>query len=92
MATKEEALATTTSVTRTIQAPAKTVFGTIAHIENFKQAVPAIVNVEFTSESRSGVGTKFKGMIRKEIEKDLDAVKSYCEGLAKSDEGGAPGS
>jgi len=141
-----------TTVTRHIAAPVATVFDTVAHIENFSKAVPHIVNVEFLSDVRSGVGTRFretrlmnerqastelevteyvdnervrivgdaggtvwdtvftvarsdaggtvlemvmdaraykplaklmnpliKGVVRKAIEKDLDAVKSYCE-------------
>ena len=141
-----------TTVRRTIQAPIERVFDTVAHIENFSKAVPHIVNVEFLSEQRKGVGTRFretrlmgkreastelevteyvenerirlvsdqggtiwdtvftvqpaaqggvelemvmdanaykllarlfnpliKGMIRKFIEKDMDAVKAYCE-------------
>lgn len=144
-----------TTVTRTIQAPIETVFDTVANIENFKKAVPQIVRVEFLSDTRAGVGTRFretrlmgkreatvelevtecvpndririisdthgtvwdtvfsvkparnqgvelemvmdataykflpkimnpliKGVIRKAIEKDMDAVKAYCEQAA----------
>jgi len=141
-----------TTVSRTIQAPIETVFDAVAHIENFSKAVPHITKVEFLSDTRSGVGTRFretrlmgsreastelevteyvpndhvrlvtdqagtvwdtvftvrpadagaveltmvmdanahrlmakimnpliKGMIRRHIEKDMDAVKAYCE-------------
>ncbi|MHC4850362.1 MAG: SRPBCC family protein [Planctomycetota bacterium] len=51
---------TRTIVSRQINAPAATVFETVAHIENFSKAVPGIVNIEFLTESRTGVGTKFK--------------------------------
>ena len=51
---------TRTIVSRQISAPAATVFDTVAHIENFSKAVPGIVNIEFLTESRTGVGTKFK--------------------------------
>ena len=49
-----------TAVSRTIHAPIERVFETIASIENFKQAIPQIVNVEFLTEQRFGVGTKFR--------------------------------
>ena len=49
-----------TTVSRTIRAPIERVFDTIAHIENFSKAVPHITKVEFLSETRRGVGTKFK--------------------------------
>ena len=141
-----------TIVSRTIEAPIGTVFDTVAHIENFSKAVPHITKVEFLSDVRTGIGTRFretrlmgrreattelevteyvkndhvrmvtdthgtvwdtvftvkpapsggveltmvmdanahklmskimnpliKGMIRKAIENDLDAVKAYCE-------------
>lgn len=141
-------------ITRSINAPVDVVFDTVAHIENFRKAVPHIVNVEFLSDTQKGVGTKFRetrlmngregtvdlevteyelnksirivsdaggtiwdtefrvepegngtlltldgesrpykllarivvplmnGMFKKAVEKDMDAVKAYCEGLA----------
>ena len=48
------------TVTRLIDAPAEVVFRTVADIGHFSQAVPHIVNVEFLSEVRSGVGTRFR--------------------------------
>lgn len=141
-----------TTVARTIAAPIKRVFDAVADIANFQAAIPAIVQVDFLSEVRRGVGTRFretrrmgkrlataelevteyipqqrvrllsdaggtiwdtvftvqatgggateltmvmearpyklaarlftpliKGMIRKHIERDMDAVKAYCE-------------
>lgn len=50
----------TTTVTRTIRASQESVFDAIAHIENFSKIVPAITNVEFLTEQKSGVGTRFK--------------------------------
>ena len=44
---------------RHVDAPVDMVFDTIAHIENFRQAVPDIVSVEYLGETRSGVGTRF---------------------------------
>lgn len=145
---------TRTTVSRTIHAPIDKVFDTIAHVDNFSKAVPGILEVEYLSDRRKGVGTRFretrrmgnreastelevteyvandrvrlvadeggtvwdtvfsvkpvgdaveltmvmdakphkltarlmnpliKGMVQKHIEKDLDAVKSYCEGDA----------
>jgi hypothetical protein len=51
---------TRTTVSRTIHAPIERVFDTVAHIDNFSKVVPEIVNVEFLSENRSGVGARFK--------------------------------
>ena len=48
------------SVTRNIQAPKAEVFETVSKIENFSKAVPDIVEVEFLSEARSGVGARFR--------------------------------
>ena len=45
---------------RTIDAPVDRVFETVAHIENFQQAIPHITNVEFLTESHTGVGTGFR--------------------------------
>lgn len=47
-------------VTRRIDAPVEKVFQTIADIRQFTQAIPHIVKVEFLSESRTGVGTRFR--------------------------------
>ncbi|MEP6493862.1 MAG: SRPBCC family protein [bacterium] len=48
------------TVVRTIAAPAHVVFRTVADITQFAQAVPEIVKVEFLSDVRSGVGTRFR--------------------------------
>ena len=47
-------------VEKTIAAPADLVFRTVAHIEEFERVIPHIVNVEFLSEQRTGVGTRFR--------------------------------
>lgn len=44
----------------TIDAPVDRVFDTVAHIERFSEAVPHIKDVEFLSQVRRGVGTRFK--------------------------------
>lgn len=49
-----------TRVRRTINAPVEKVFDTVAHIENFAEAIPHITNVEFLTESHRGTGTRFR--------------------------------
>ena len=49
-----------TTVTRTIRAPIERVFDTVAHLDNFSTVVPDIIDVEFLTESHSGVGTRFR--------------------------------
>ncbi len=49
----------TTTAEVTISAPVSKVFDTVAHIENFQQAVPHVVNIEYLSETKRGVGTRF---------------------------------
>lgn len=51
---------TRTQVTRTIDAPPERVFRTIADIREYSEAQPDIVAVEFLSERRYGVGTRFR--------------------------------
>ena len=48
-----------TEVTRTIDAPAASVFDVVAHIDRYSKAVPHITKVEFLTEQRKGVGTRF---------------------------------
>ena len=72
---------TRTTVTRHIEAPIDTVFDTVAHIEKYSEAVPHIVKVEFLSEQRSGVGTRFREtrlMGKKEACTELE-VTEYVE-------------
>ncbi len=47
-------------VTCDIDAPVERVFETVADISNFSNAIPDIVNVEFVSDIRRGVGARFK--------------------------------
>ena len=66
------------STVREISAPVSKVFKTIATIEEFKKAVPGIVKVEFLTESRYGVGTRFKEtrmMNGKEAATELEVVE-----------------
>ena len=43
-----------------IDAPVEVVFNTVAHIEEFRLALPHIVDVEYLTEQTSGVGTRFR--------------------------------
>ena len=45
---------------RSIAAPPHDVFPVVAHIEEFQNINPNITNVEFLTESHTGVGTRFK--------------------------------
>ena len=47
-------------VTRTIDAPIDLVFQTVADERRLSQALPHIVKVEFLSDVRAGVGTRFR--------------------------------
>ena len=49
-----------TEVHRTIAAPAERVFAAVADVEHFSRAVEGIERVEFVSEIRAGVGTRFR--------------------------------
>ena len=49
-----------TRTSRTIDAPVEAVFEAVADISNFSQAVPHIARVEFLTERRVGVGTRFR--------------------------------
>jgi len=47
-------------VTRTIAAPVEIVFKTVSEVSEFSKAVPHLVEIEFVSDSRTGVGTVFR--------------------------------
>lgn len=69
------------SLKRTINAPIDKVFQTVADISQFSKAIPHIVKVEFLSEQKSGVGTRFKEtrlMKGKEAATELE-VAEYIE-------------
>ena len=48
------------TVTRSIEAPVETVFQTVSDISNFRKAIPHITDVQFLTDQRSGVGTRFR--------------------------------
>lgn len=63
-----------TVATRTIDAPAGTVFRVVSDIGEFSTAVPEIIGL------LARITLPFmRGMIRKAVEKDMDAVKEFCE-------------
>ncbi len=45
---------------RTIRAPREAVFEVSAHIEGYAEIIPEITEVEFLTEQRVGVGTRFR--------------------------------
>ena len=47
-------------ITRTIAAPIEKVFNTVADISEYSKAVPHIVKVEFLSDTKRGIGTRFR--------------------------------
>ena len=47
-------------VKKSIAAPVERVFDTVAHIEEFSQVVPQITKIEFLTEQKTGVGTRFR--------------------------------
>lgn len=72
---------TRTTVTRTIDAPVELVFKTISDINEYSKANPDIVKVEFLSDAKSGVGTRFREtrlMKGKEAATELE-VTEYVE-------------
>lgn len=69
------------TVTRRIDAPVHVVFRTIAQVEQFSQAVPGILRVEFLSDVKSGVGARFREtrtMMGREASTELE-VTEYVE-------------
>ncbi len=67
-----------TVVTKAIAAPVEAVFRTVADISQFSRAVPHIVNVEFLSPVKSGVGTRFREtrvMRGKKVDTELEITE-----------------
>ena len=80
-------------VARTIQAPQQLVWDTVSNIENYSTAIPEIVNVEFLSEERVGVGTRFREtrqMGKREGKSDLEVTEYEAPNHIRlvSDQGG----
>ena len=69
------------TVARRIDAPVDVVFRTVAHVEQFSQAVPGVLRVEFLSEVKSGAGVRFREtrmMMGREASTELE-VTEYVE-------------
>lgn len=69
------------TVNLSIDAPVDVVFRTVAHVEQFSQAVPGILRVEFLSDMKSGVGARFREtrmMMGREASTELE-VTEYVE-------------
>jgi len=49
----------TVRASRTIVSPIENVFGTLANVEEFATAVPHIIKVDFLSDKKQGLGTRF---------------------------------
>lgn len=66
------------TTSRTINAPIETVFSAISDPTQFSKAVPHILNIEFLSDVKSGVGTKFREtrmMGKKEATTELEITE-----------------
>lgn len=48
------------TISRTIHAPVHRVFNTVADASQFSRAIPHIVSIEFLSELKFGLGTRFR--------------------------------
>ena len=73
---------TRTRLTRTINAPVDRVFATVADPVNYTKAVPEITKVEFLTDQRTGVGTRFletREMRGREAATELE-VTEYVKG------------
>ena len=65
--------------TRSIAAAPERVFDLVAHVENFREAVPDIVRIEFVTEQHRGAGTRFletRRMGKREATVELE-VREY---------------
>lgn len=85
---------TPTEVSRTVAAAPEAVFQVVSDAANFAKAVPAIRRVEFLSEIRSGVGTRFREtrVMRGREAVAVMEVTEHSEGeriCFRSDAGGA---
>jgi polyketide cyclase/dehydrase/lipid transport protein len=82
---------TTVSVTKLINAPEEKVFMAVSDISNLPKTNPDIIKIEFQSDLKSGIGTKFREtriMNRKESVTDLEVTEyeenSYIRMVADS--------
>jgi carbon monoxide dehydrogenase subunit G len=83
----------TITATRLIDAPIGEVFHAVADIDNFANALPHIVRVEFLTPQKTGVGTRFvetRLLKRKETRTTLEVVEYVEAEMVRlvSDQGG----
>lgn len=67
-----------TEIQRTIAAPADVVFAAVADVQHFSRAVDDIERVEFVSEIRAGMGTRFletRVMRGREVTVELEIIE-----------------
>lgn len=81
------------STSRMIAAPADQVFDVVAHLEKFSEVNPNITAIEFLSESKTGVGTRFREtrrMGKREATTTLEVTEYMPPRMVRivSDEGG----
>ncbi|MCH9006619.1 SRPBCC family protein [candidate division KSB1 bacterium] len=72
---------TRTTIIRLIDAPLDKVFKTVSDISQFSQAIPHIIKIEYLSDKKNGVGTRFREtrlMKGKEAVTELE-VTEYIE-------------
>jgi carbon monoxide dehydrogenase subunit G len=70
-----------TTIIRLINAPLEKVFKTVSDISQFSKAIPHIVNIEYLTEKKTGLGTRFREtrlMKGKEAVTELE-VTEYIE-------------
>jgi uncharacterized protein YndB with AHSA1/START domain len=82
-----------TRVTRAIASPPTKVFEAVAHIENFSEVVPGIIDIEFLTDAKTGVGTRFREtrvMKGRESTTELEVTEYVPDERVRlvSDEGG----
>ncbi len=82
------------STQRTINAPIQKVFRTLATVDEFSKAVPGITKVEFLTDKKYGVGTRFREtriMQGKEAATELEVAELVEDELVRmvADAGGA---
>jgi len=76
-----------------INAPVSFVFDVIAHVENFQKAVRHIINIEYLTDQRKGVGTRFREtrlMKKREMSTTIEVAQYKLNESVRmiSDEGG----
>ena len=81
------------TISHHINAPVEKVFDVIAHIDNYQNAVPHIKKVEFLSDTKRGVGAKFRetrDMKGREVSSTIEVTEYNPNESVRfvSDEGG----